>query len=58
MVHMGRPKKAVVNKHVVGVRLNDAQWQFVKEEADRHHVKLGTLIRECIEDQRRRSNVN
>lgn len=54
MVHMGRPKKAVVNKHVVGVRLNDDQWQFVKEESDRYHVKLSTLIREWIEEQRQR----
>lgn len=58
MVHMGRPKKTVVNKHVVGVRLNDVQWQFVNEEADRHHVKLSTLIRKWIEDQRQQSKVN
>lgn len=54
MVHMGRPKKSVVNEHVVGVRLNDLQWQFVKKQAARHHIKLSTLIRELIEEQRQR----
>lgn len=58
MAHMGRPKKAVVNKHVVGVRLNDVQWLFVKEQAARQHVKLSTLVREWIEGQRQQSNVN
>lgn len=54
MVHMGRPKKTVVNKHVVGVRLNDDQWQFVKAQVARQQVKLSTLIRKWIEEQRQR----
>lgn len=52
MVVRGRPRKDKTVNHMIGTRLTDEQWQYVKKLALHEHLSVGAALRRIVEEWR------
>lgn len=57
VIMRGRPRKPVTINHVVGTRLTDGQFLYLKKVAQARHCSMGTALR-CIVEQSRRCGLH
>ncbi len=51
MAKMGRPKVPDACKHIVAVKLNDAEYDFLVEYMERHNLTISQVLRYGIQLQ-------